>query len=135
MTFKDALHILSTNIILKIALPKWATNLTKHTREVNQAFIEIKVRCSKVVLSHLCFMVEHWQQYMLEMVEARRNADTMVQHHDLFNGLLDAVDNEPDNGVALSDDELIGGDLTSQSLESVLPRLPRKHVYLSYCWT
>jgi uncharacterized UPF0160 family protein len=97
--------------------------------------MEIKVRCSKVVLSHLCLMVEHWQQYMLEMVEARRNADTVEQRHDLFNGLLDAVGDKLDNGAALSDDELIGGDLTSQSLESVLPRLPRKHVYLSYCWT
>ncbi|KAH9998646.1 cytochrome P450, partial [Russula vinacea] len=89
MTFKDALHILSTNIILKIALPKWATNLTKHTREVNLAFMEIK-------------------QYMLEMVEARRNADTVEQRHDLFNGLLDAVGDKLDNGAALSDDELIG---------------------------
>ena len=138
MTFKDALHILSANMILKIALPKWATNLTKHTRKVNLAFMEIKVSCSKVdsvessCLTHV-FMLE--QQYMLDMVEARRHADTVVQRHDLFNGLLDAVGDELDNGAALSDDELIGGDSTSRSSESVLTRLLRKHVYLSYCRT
>jgi hypothetical protein len=43
MTFKDALHILSTNIVLKIVLPNWAKNLTKHTRKVVLAFTELKV--------------------------------------------------------------------------------------------
>ena len=45
---------------------------------------------------------------MLEMVEARRNTDKVEQHHDLFSGLLDAAQDEPDNGVALSEEELIG---------------------------
>ena len=45
---------------------------------------------------------------MLEMVEARRNADKAEQRHDLFSGLLDAATAEPDNGVVLSDQELIG---------------------------
>lgn len=48
MTFKDALHILSTNVILKIVLPSWAKNLTKHTRKVQLAFNELKVCCSKL---------------------------------------------------------------------------------------
>jgi hypothetical protein len=43
MTFKDALHIVSTNIALKIILPNWAMNLTKHTRKVALAFTELKV--------------------------------------------------------------------------------------------
>ena len=43
MTFKDALHVLSTNIVLKIILPNWAKNLTKQTRKVNLAFTELKV--------------------------------------------------------------------------------------------
>jgi hypothetical protein len=46
---------------------------------------------------------------MLEMVEARRNSDYVEQRHDLFNGLLDAAQDELDDGAALSDDELIGG--------------------------
>ena len=45
---------------------------------------------------------------MLEMVDARRNADKTEQRHDLFTGLLDAAEDEPDNGVALSDQELLG---------------------------
>jgi hypothetical protein len=43
MTFKDALHTLSTNITLEIVLPDWAKNLTKHTRNVHLAFMELKV--------------------------------------------------------------------------------------------
>jgi hypothetical protein len=49
------------------------------------------------------------QQYMLEMVDARKNADKGEERYDLFSGLLDAAQDEQDNGVALSDDELIGG--------------------------
>ena len=43
MTFKDALHILSTNLIIKITLPSWTKGLTKHGRKVHQAFLELKV--------------------------------------------------------------------------------------------
>jgi hypothetical protein len=48
MTFKDALHIVTTNTALKIALPNWAMNLTKHTRKVALAFTELKVCYSKL---------------------------------------------------------------------------------------
>jgi len=43
----------------------------------------------------------------LEMVKARKNSDNAEQHHDLFNGLLDAAQDELDNGAALRDEELI----------------------------
>ena len=46
---------------------------------------------------------------MLEMVEARRNADKGEQRHDLFSGLLDAAQNELDSEATLSDGEVIGG--------------------------
>ncbi len=42
------------------------------------------------------------------MVEARRNADKVEECHDLFSGLLDAAQDEPDNGAAISEEELIG---------------------------
>jgi hypothetical protein len=45
---------------------------------------------------------------MLEMVEARRNADKVEERYDLFSGLLDAAQDESGGEVALSDDELIG---------------------------
>jgi hypothetical protein len=45
---------------------------------------------------------------MLEIVEARRNSDNVEQRHDLLNGLLDAAQDEQGDGVALSDEELIG---------------------------
>jgi len=43
MTFKDALHILSTNLVMKIILPDCMRNLTKHSRKVHQSFIELNV--------------------------------------------------------------------------------------------
>jgi len=89
MTFKDALHILSTNLIQKIIMPDWATHLTKHSKNVELAFCELK-------------------QYMLEMVEARRNGDKVEERYDLFSGLLDAARDKPDNGAGLNDEELIG---------------------------
>jgi hypothetical protein len=46
---------------------------------------------------------------MLEMVEARRNADKGEQRYDLFSGLLDAAQNGQDSEATLSDEELIGG--------------------------
>ena len=49
------------------------------------------------------------QQYMIEMVEARKNGDKVEERYDLFSGLLDAAQDELNNGATLNDDELIGG--------------------------
>jgi hypothetical protein len=75
---------------------------------------------------------------MLKMVEARRNADVAEERHDMFSGLLNAAQDELAGEAAISDDELIGGYSTSRSfgiLGERLMRPPRKHVYLSSCWT
>ena len=45
---------------------------------------------------------------MVEVVHARRNAETKEERHDLFSGLLDAARDEPNGGVAISEEELIG---------------------------
>jgi hypothetical protein len=114
MTFKDALHILSTNLIKKIMFPNWAKYLTKSARRTDLAFMELKVCCFK--LSQLCFVVHTSyleQQYMVEMVEARKNLDKVEQRYDLFSGLLDAAQDESGSEAALGDDELIGGYSTS----------------------
>ncbi|KAH9035825.1 cytochrome P450 [Lactarius hengduanensis] len=77
MTFKDAFQILSSNMGLKIILPNWAMNLTERTRRVNLAFNELK-------------------QYMVEMVDDRKSAETKEERYDLFSGLLDAAHDDPD---------------------------------------
>ena len=47
---------------------------------------------------------------MVEMVDARKSGDKVEERYDLFSGLLDAAQDELDNGApALSDDELVGG--------------------------
>jgi hypothetical protein len=77
------------------------------------------------------------QQYMLEMVEARKNADKVEERYDLFSGLLDAAQDEPGSEAALSDDELIGWYPLSGIciLRRSLTFPPRKHVYFSFCRT
>ncbi|KAH9041186.1 cytochrome P450 [Lactarius hengduanensis] len=89
MTFKDALHNVSSNLLLKMGVPSWAMKLTERTRRVNLAFDELR-------------------QYMVEMVDARRSAETKEERHDLFSGLLDAAHDNPDGGVAITEQELIG---------------------------
>ena len=75
------------------------------------------------------------QQYMLEMVEDRRNGDEVEEHYDLFSCLLDAARDEQDNGARLNNEELIGWYSTLQSFNILGKRLtliPRKHVRLSF---
>ena len=75
---------------------------------------------------------------MLEMVKARREGDKVEEHYDLFSGLLDAAQDEQGGEVVLNDDELMGRYSLSRSFEILgkrLTRSPRKHVYLSYCWS
>ena len=45
---------------------------------------------------------------MLEMVEARKDADKEEERYDLFSGLLDASQDESGSEAVLSDDELTG---------------------------
>ena len=75
---------------------------------------------------------------MLEMVEARRTSSEAEQRYDLFSGLLDASQEELDDGGVLSDEELIGEHSSVALLRIPQLRLtcpPRKYVYLPYCWT
>jgi hypothetical protein len=43
MTFKDALQIMTTNLILKFVLPGWAKYFSNHARKIDLAFMELKV--------------------------------------------------------------------------------------------
>jgi cytochrome P450 len=89
MTFKDALHFSSTSLILKIILPSWMMKLTERTRNADFAMNELR-------------------QYMVEMVNVRRNAETKEERYDLFSGLLDAADGDLDGAAAITEEELIG---------------------------
>jgi len=45
---------------------------------------------------------------MVEMVDARRSAVTTQERRDLYSGLLDAAHDDPDDSVAITEQELIG---------------------------
>jgi hypothetical protein len=64
----------------------------------------------KVVLTaHASSMPHTFQQkYMLEMVEARRNAGKVEERYDLFSGLLDVSQGVPDDEAAITEEEIIG---------------------------
>jgi hypothetical protein len=70
------------------------------------------------------------------MVEARRYKDKVEERYDLFSSLLDATQDELGSEAALDDEELIGEYPTSRSFGILASySSPRKHVYLSSCWT
>lgn len=48
---------------------------------------------------------------MLEMVNDRRNGDMKEERYDLFSGLLDAAQEEPESGGVINDQELMGESL------------------------
>ncbi|KAH8110025.1 614/534 cytochrome P450 [Phellopilus nigrolimitatus] len=87
MSFKDALHVVSTDMILYVIVPKWAMNLTERLRRVRSAFLDL-------------------QKYMQAMIDDRKKAEKKVERHDLFSSLLDA--NQDEAGTRLEDSELIG---------------------------
>lgn len=43
MTFKDALHLVSTDVFLKLIVPTWAMGWTARLRRVRLAFEELEV--------------------------------------------------------------------------------------------
>ncbi|KAF5380528.1 hypothetical protein D9615_004515 [Tricholomella constricta] len=88
MTFKGALHIVTTDIFIKLIVPDRALGLTKRMRNVKLAFKEL-------------------EQYMAEMIKERQSSLKKETRHDLFTSLLDA--NDIDSGEAkLTVSELIG---------------------------
>ena len=44
MTFKDAMHIVSTDITMGIVIPDWAKKLTNRMRKYTEAFRNLRVK-------------------------------------------------------------------------------------------
>ncbi|KIM80206.1 hypothetical protein PILCRDRAFT_790075, partial [Piloderma croceum F 1598] len=87
LTFKDALHIVSTGTPAKIIFPKWMMSLTAGLVKVQLGFDELHA-------------------YMLEMVQAGLADRVKEERHDLFGNLLAA--NDEDVEVNLSISEVVG---------------------------
>jgi len=75
MAFKEALHVVSSNMVLKLIVPRWATGLNKQFRQTQLAFQEL-------------------EQYMVEMIHSRRSSEKKEERYDLFSSLLDASEEE-----------------------------------------
>ncbi|KAI0631064.1 cytochrome P450 [Trametes polyzona] len=90
LTFKEALHEVSHRLFLSIIFPQWVLRLgTAKMRYFARAYEELG-------------------RYLDEMVQARKNATTKEERHDLFNSLLDANEGEIESDAKLSDSALLG---------------------------
>ncbi|KZT71520.1 cytochrome P450 [Daedalea quercina L-15889] len=90
-TFKDALHIVSTDLRLKLFVPERILRLgpTKRLRDFWAAYVDL-------------------EKYMQDMIDARKGSEKKEERYDLFSSLLDANEEEGDGAAKLSDDELMG---------------------------
>ena len=88
MSFKDSLHIVSSNILTPLVIPNWGMSLTERLRTIRTAFKELR-------------------EYMQEMIDARKAMEKRPERFDLFTSLLDA-NIEEDEASKLADSELIG---------------------------
>ncbi|EKM58126.1 uncharacterized protein PHACADRAFT_252187 [Phanerochaete carnosa HHB-10118-sp] len=91
MSFKEVMHHMSTGVFTKIATPQWLLDLgpTEKMRNTNTAFKELGV-------------------YMSDMIRQRRESQHKEERYDLFNGLLDASEEEEEGELKLTDEELMG---------------------------
>lgn len=53
LSFKETMQIMSKDFFIPIVVPKWASGITKRTQLAAQALVELRVRCSKLVLVSL----------------------------------------------------------------------------------
>ncbi|KAG6813563.1 hypothetical protein H0H92_009955 [Tricholoma furcatifolium] len=91
LTFKNALHIVTTDVFLKLIVPERALGLTKRLRDVRLAFEEL-------------------ERYMLEMIQERQASTHKEARYDLFSSLLDANDADSED-AKLSVSELVAGNI------------------------
>ncbi|KZV71454.1 cytochrome P450 [Peniophora sp. CONT] len=90
MTFKESLHIMSTDILLRVIFPRWATRFSKKLRHVYLGYDEL-------------------DRYMFEMIESRRSAEKKEDRSDLFSSLMDAADEDSlGSSSKITDRELVG---------------------------
>jgi hypothetical protein len=48
MTFKEALHVVSSDVMIKMLVPNWALGLTQRLRNTRLAFDELEVLLSAI---------------------------------------------------------------------------------------
>ncbi|KAK0188569.1 cytochrome P450 [Armillaria mellea] len=99
MSFHDALALVSTGVVLKVIVPRWAMGLIPRWAK----------RSVRISLFEFLNPYTIIKTYMLEMIKARRIAEK-EERHDLFSSLLDANDDEDPLGgeTKLTVPELMG---------------------------
>jgi len=88
LSFKDAMHTVSTYVQVKLVAPKWAYSFSKFLRGIQLAFDELEL-------------------YFQEMIDARKNSEVKAERYDLLSALLDASEEDTEE-VKLTNQELVG---------------------------
>ncbi|KAF8895529.1 cytochrome P450 [Infundibulicybe gibba] len=109
LSFKDALHTVSINVMTKLKIPDWAMGMTPCLRGIRLAFSEL-------------------QLYMSEMIRDRQTSEK-VERFDLFSSLLDA-NIEDEATVALIESELIGISLFSPTPFNLSINEPTGNIFM-----
>ncbi|KAF9268343.1 cytochrome P450 [Marasmius fiardii PR-910] len=89
LTFKEALSEVSKTIFVRVVCPERLMGISEKTRKVKLAFEEL-------------------DQYMLEMIKARRIAEKKEERYDLFSSLMDANDSPDFGEIPLTEREVVG---------------------------
>ena len=136
MSFKEALHTVSTYLQLKLIAPSWAYRFSKLLRHVQKSNEELHVSlivlvCEVDLKTEFLFC---YQAYMREMIIARRTAEVKEERYDLFSALLDGSESDNLKG-ALNDDELIG-EFNMIFIGKLLTEIIyRQYFHLPCCWS
>jgi hypothetical protein len=128
------MHIISHDVIIRLAVPKWARNITARIRRVFLGFDEMTVRPVPLFPEASSTLR---QLYMQELIDARRSGEKFEDKADLFSNLLAASEEEADDRVKLTDQELISEPsdpiLQVGSLEPL--EIFRRHLHVPSCRT
>lgn len=109
MTFKQALHTLSAELITVLAVPQWVMGISSRLRTVRLSIEEVQV-CLFHSLDVILLQRSLAQKYMLEMIAERRYTHDHKSRCDLLSLLMGTLD---DGEADVTDRELTGLHATS----------------------
>lgn len=87
MSFQDALHVVSRDLIYKLLLPDWTLSLTQRSRLVRDSCRELEVCKTSLFSRPTSDLV---QRYMSEMIDAGQSSGKGGERADLFSLLIAA---------------------------------------------
>ena len=127
MPILQAIDVVTTHLVTRVLVPKFARRMTTHLRRVDDAYSDVWVSCcffhfrrltkvdraptlAPAYLAPYVFdsPLTRQQLTMGELIAARRVDPEAADRTDLFTSLVQATDDEKDDSERLEDHELFG---------------------------